>query len=180
MKIARAPGGRNFFNHEEREEKPKFQSVLESNAHAPPFPRGGNPEEPGRYRLDDAVISSMGGNPVDLQTSDVGYNRHSRERGNPVRYLRPKGPRIQRMRRYAPEGTRWIPAFAGITILVSVCPYLEIRPPNSLRPAFGVPSIGRAVYPGRFARADAPRAEAAKTSVFARPTVFPQNAWFTL
>ncbi|MDR0578832.1 MAG: hypothetical protein LBI87_15205, partial [Candidatus Accumulibacter sp.] len=63
-------------------------------------------------------------------------SRHSRESGNPVRDLRPEGPRISdgaraprphrslfgqdarapvEMRRYAPEYTRWIPAFAGMT-----------------------------------------------------------------
>jgi hypothetical protein len=63
-------------------------------------------------------------------------SRHSRESGNPVRCLRPEGPRISNgarasrphrslfgqdarapveMRRYAPESTRWIPAFAGMT-----------------------------------------------------------------
>jgi hypothetical protein len=50
-----------------------------------------------------------------IQAMTAPFPRHSRESGNPVRGLRPEGPRIQRMRRCAPECTRWIPAFAGMT-----------------------------------------------------------------
>ncbi|MDR0578846.1 MAG: hypothetical protein LBI87_15285 [Candidatus Accumulibacter sp.] len=42
--------------------------------------------------------------------------RHSRERGNPVHSFQSEGLRIQKMRRFAPECTRWIPAFAGMTM----------------------------------------------------------------
>jgi hypothetical protein len=55
------------------------------------------------------------GNPGGRNRNREDQRRHSRAGGNPVRCLRPEGPRIQRMRRDAPECTRWIPAFAGMT-----------------------------------------------------------------
>jgi MSHA pilin protein MshD len=50
-----------------------------------------------------------------VQAMTIPLLRHSRESGNPVRDFQTEGPPIQRMRRCAPECTRWIPAFAGMT-----------------------------------------------------------------
>ncbi|MDR0576244.1 MAG: hypothetical protein LBI87_01575 [Candidatus Accumulibacter sp.] len=68
----------------------------------------------------DATTPHRGGNlsgAFPTQAMPVPFFRHSRESGNPVPCLQAEGLQIQiqRMRRHAPDGTPWIPAFAGMT-----------------------------------------------------------------
>jgi hypothetical protein len=101
---AGAAKSENLFGHDGRDEKQKRKSLATEGT-------DGAEKNFSKDFSPSAVTSAFLN-----RAMTVPFSRHSRGSGNPVRDLRPEGLQIQKMRRFAPECTHWIPAFAGMTM----------------------------------------------------------------